>query len=226
MGIVYLIQPGVLIGTNRYKIGASEKSNVSRVHKGYEKEVKVICIMGTEEPFVLERLIKRKFNNEFEILSGSEWFIGDYKKMRRIFIDMVYLFEEEQESSEVVIAKEDVVVEKPEETIIFVPSLKKFEINPNTKLYEKRVIRDDKSYIVSIHPESINKHTSTIVNRWIRKHPNLESTFPFGVIKEEVGANVYDIIHNHCEFCGKKCTTMKSKKRHMKYCKHSKGSEK
>mgnify|MGYP006090550431 CR=1 FL=1 len=36
-GIIYLIQPAELVGTNRYKIGCSKKPNLDRVKKGYKK---------------------------------------------------------------------------------------------------------------------------------------------------------------------------------------------
>jgi hypothetical protein len=34
-GIIYLIQPAELIGTNRYKIGMSNKLNLDRCKTGY-----------------------------------------------------------------------------------------------------------------------------------------------------------------------------------------------
>ena len=37
MGIIYLIQPKELIGTNRYKIGCSKKDDNSRLKNGYKK---------------------------------------------------------------------------------------------------------------------------------------------------------------------------------------------
>ena len=37
-GIIYLIQSLELVGTNRYKIGRSSKTNLSRLNKGYKKD--------------------------------------------------------------------------------------------------------------------------------------------------------------------------------------------
>jgi hypothetical protein len=37
MGILYLIQPAEYIGTDCYKIGYSDKSNIDRVKYGYKK---------------------------------------------------------------------------------------------------------------------------------------------------------------------------------------------
>ena len=35
-GIIYLIQPAELLGTNRYKIGCSGKNSLDRCKKGYK----------------------------------------------------------------------------------------------------------------------------------------------------------------------------------------------
>lgn len=39
MGIIYLIQPAELVGTNRYKIGCSKKDDLSRLTTGYKKKI-------------------------------------------------------------------------------------------------------------------------------------------------------------------------------------------
>lgn len=35
-GLIYLIQPKELIGTNRYKIGCSRKNDFKRITQGYK----------------------------------------------------------------------------------------------------------------------------------------------------------------------------------------------
>jgi hypothetical protein len=234
MGIVYLIQPGTVVGTNRYKVGASSNSSVLRIHKGYLKNTKVICIFGSDDPYTLENLIIQKFRKEFNSIVGREWFDGDCLKMRKLFIEMVFEFEKEQdrerERKEVEISREDVIVEKVDNEVdnevVFVPSLRRFNINPNTNMYEKRVIHDNKSYIVSVNPRDWNDSNRHSIQMWLDRCRNIESTFPFGIIRMEMNANIYDIMNNHCEFCGKKTCDFKAKKRHMKNCRYRKMSKK
>ena len=52
-GIIYFIQPTELIGTNRYKIGCSENTELDRVKKGYKKGTRYIFIIECNNPFVL-----------------------------------------------------------------------------------------------------------------------------------------------------------------------------
>jgi hypothetical protein len=222
MGIVYLVQPGICRNTNHYKVGASTRSNVSRIHNGYDKDVKTICVWGTNEPYELETLIIKKFREEFTTLSGREWFVGDVDKMKRVFIDIVFAYEGEGDNDTTTITEEDVRIVPPEDISVFVPSLKKFELNPNTNMYEKRVIRGERSYVVSIHPTDWNNSTRRSILHWLKKHDVLTSSFTFGNIKEDPSVSIYDIINNGCEFCGRKCSSLQIKRRHMKSCRYSK----
>jgi hypothetical protein len=42
-GIVYLIQPVELVGTNRYKLGCSNKTSIQRL-VAYKKNSRVLCV--------------------------------------------------------------------------------------------------------------------------------------------------------------------------------------
>ena len=65
MGIIYLIQPAELIGTNRYKIGCSTHSTFERVNKGYRTGSRPLCIFACDTPFIIENKIKDDFSVEF-----------------------------------------------------------------------------------------------------------------------------------------------------------------
>jgi len=50
MGIIYLIQPTELIGTNVYKLGCSSKSTIERIKQGYKKGTICIYILECHDP--------------------------------------------------------------------------------------------------------------------------------------------------------------------------------
>ena len=50
-GIIYLIQPVELVGTNRYKLGCSKNTNLERCKKGYKNGSRYLSIMECDEPF-------------------------------------------------------------------------------------------------------------------------------------------------------------------------------
>jgi hypothetical protein len=72
-GIVYLIQPGYLIGTNRYKVGFSNSLTIDRV-KIYGKDVLLIRILKCNEPKLLDKKIIEHFKEKFKLINGNEWF--------------------------------------------------------------------------------------------------------------------------------------------------------
>lgn len=87
MGIVYLIQPCELIGTNRFKIGCSSSSTIDRI-KNYKKGTLCLQICECDKPFKLEKIIKEEFNNKFKRIAGNEYFEGDKEEMKTLFINI------------------------------------------------------------------------------------------------------------------------------------------
>lgn len=75
-GIVYLIQPAELVGTNRYKIGCSRDTNLSRLINGYKKGSRYIIIRELNNPFDVESMILNTFRSKFSIIAGNEYFQG------------------------------------------------------------------------------------------------------------------------------------------------------
>jgi hypothetical protein len=104
---------------------------------------------------------------------------------------------------------------------MFIPSLKKFELNTENNMYEKRFIISNKVYVCSITGTSWNQNTNKQVIKWIHKHPDVKSTFPYGVLRNEIHINIDDVLDNCCEFCGKKLLSFKNKRKHMKICNHN-----
>ena len=89
MGILYLIQPAELVGTDRYKIGCSTKSTLDRVTTGYKKGTKILYVIECDNPFETEKILKKKFNKKFKLITGNEYFEGDKEEMKKIFYSVV-----------------------------------------------------------------------------------------------------------------------------------------
>jgi hypothetical protein len=90
-GIIYLIQPVELIGTNRYKIGFSSKCTLERCVTGYKKGSRYINIQECFEPSKLESKLKAEFKNKFRLIGGTEYFWGDERQMRKTFNELFEL---------------------------------------------------------------------------------------------------------------------------------------
>lgn len=89
MGILYLIQPAELVGTNRVKVGCSKRPDLSRVTKDYKKGTLPICICYVEDPIAMERIIVAIFKHRFRLLAGNEYFVGDINEMRKVFFEQI-----------------------------------------------------------------------------------------------------------------------------------------
>jgi hypothetical protein len=88
-GIIYLIQPSELIGTNRYKIGCSNSPTLTRCINGYKTGSRYISINECINPFVLEKNIINEFNKLFKLIAGHEIFEGDENLMCAIFMKII-----------------------------------------------------------------------------------------------------------------------------------------
>ena len=87
-GIVYFIQPHLVVGVNRYKIGYSAQYGIERIVKGYRKGTRVLMVFELVDPFGLERVLIRAFENAFKLISGNEYFEGDEVEMRILFLQL------------------------------------------------------------------------------------------------------------------------------------------
>ena len=59
-GIIYLIQPEIVLGTNIYKIGYSSNISIERI-LSYGKNTNIIECFKCDNPKLLESKIKDKF---------------------------------------------------------------------------------------------------------------------------------------------------------------------
>lgn len=85
-GSVYFIQPAELVGTNRYKIGMSNKPTPERILKDYKNGTIPIIYRRCNSPLQLEKLLKTTFGQNFPLCAGKEWFtIDDIEKAISIF---------------------------------------------------------------------------------------------------------------------------------------------
>ena len=85
---VYLIQPGVLIGTNRYKIGRTSKKNFNRL-KSYGRETNIISFNYVNNSILTELNLINKFNKKYKLIKGKEYFEGDIKNMLKDYLIIV-----------------------------------------------------------------------------------------------------------------------------------------
>lgn len=95
---VYLIQPCELVGTNRYKIGMSSLSNLSRL-KSYKNGSRYICFFECEDALIVERKLINEFNDRFKLIAGNEYFeCKSEAKMIELFMDIVLCHKREKEA--------------------------------------------------------------------------------------------------------------------------------
>ena len=94
-GIIYLVQPKELIGTNRYKIGMSNNPDLERCKNGYKKGTRYLCIMECDNPLKIENEIKKIFNTKFKLIAGNEYFEGIENDILNVFLEIVNKFKSE-----------------------------------------------------------------------------------------------------------------------------------
>jgi Zinc finger, C2H2 type len=80
-GIIYLVQPAELVGTNRYKVGHSKKPNLSRLNSGYRNGTRYLYVAECHGAKKIETKIIESFKEKFELCAGNEFFKGDEIEM-------------------------------------------------------------------------------------------------------------------------------------------------
>ena len=89
-GIIYLIQPAELVGTNRYKIGMSNCHDLDRCKNGYLKGSRYICIMECNSSLEIEKNIKDEFSKKFKLIAGKEYFEGNEQDILFSFVNIIF----------------------------------------------------------------------------------------------------------------------------------------
>lgn len=108
-GLIYLVQPAELVGTQRFKIGCSSTNRLDRV-KSYRKGTRYLHISECENPLKLEKIIKESFNKKFILIAGREYFEGDEQEMCKLFSEILCEYKNECNTS-----NDDIILDVAEE---------------------------------------------------------------------------------------------------------------
>jgi hypothetical protein len=88
-GIIYMIQPAELIGSNKYKIGHSKSPKLNRCIKAYYASSRFISINECNNPLILEKKIINEFNKLFKLTAGREIFEGNENLMYITYLKLL-----------------------------------------------------------------------------------------------------------------------------------------
>tara|TARA_B110000208_G_scaffold123981_2_gene151240 strand:- start:2092 stop:2916 length:825 start_codon:yes stop_codon:yes gene_type:complete len=85
---VYLIQPALVKGTDRYKVGMSRKSDLCRI-KSYHKGTRYLSINSVNNPAIIEHKLKEHFRKKYKLICGTEYFQGDEQNMLKDYMNII-----------------------------------------------------------------------------------------------------------------------------------------
>ena len=137
-GIIYLIQPAELVGTQRYKPGFSNSPTLKRF-LGYKNGTRYLRIAEAIEAKKLETKILDEFRKKFKLIAGNEYFEGDEIAMIDMFDQEVRKHRNEYGRNPNDIEKELETLNEINLDLILDDTIKnhhipkKFENNVNTK---------------------------------------------------------------------------------------------
>lgn len=99
MPFCYLIQPCELVGTQRYKIGMSSLSDLSRL-KSYKKGSRYICFFEHEDALALEKVLISEFDKRYKLIAGREYYhVDDETEMISLFMRLVLGFKKSEQKA-------------------------------------------------------------------------------------------------------------------------------
>ena len=84
-GLLYLIQPAELVGTQRYKIGYSKNNDLTKFRKDYKKGSRFLDIYEYDRSPLLVREIRNDFNNKFKLVAGRTYYEGNENDIKKNF---------------------------------------------------------------------------------------------------------------------------------------------
>jgi len=84
-GLLYLIQPAELVGTQRYKIGYSKNNDITKFRKDYKKGSRFLDIYEYERAPLLVSEIRNNFNNKFKLVAGRTYYEGNETDIKKNF---------------------------------------------------------------------------------------------------------------------------------------------
>jgi hypothetical protein len=88
-GLLYLIQPAELVGTQRYKIGYSKNTDLDKFRRDYKKGSRFLDIYEYEHSPLLVREIRSNFNNKFRLVAGRTYYEGNENDIKKNFNDII-----------------------------------------------------------------------------------------------------------------------------------------
>lgn len=88
-GLLYLIQPAELVGTQRYKIGYSKKTDIEKFRKDYKKGSRFLDVYEYEHSPLLVREIRNNFNNKFKLVAGRTYYEGNENTIKKNFNSII-----------------------------------------------------------------------------------------------------------------------------------------
>jgi len=84
-GLLYLIQPAELVGTQRYKIGYSKNNDIAKFRKDYKKGSRILDVYEYERAPLLVSEIRNSFNNKFKLVAGRTYYEGNENDIKKNF---------------------------------------------------------------------------------------------------------------------------------------------
>jgi hypothetical protein len=91
-GVVYLIQPADLVGTDLYEIGCSENTFLERYEKCYKQGTRFISKWKCDDPFAVKDVVRTYFITKFNLIEYKDYFEGNEADIKKAFNDIVVLF--------------------------------------------------------------------------------------------------------------------------------------
>lgn len=80
-GLIYLIQPALVLNSNIYKVGKTSKTNLDRLNS-YGRKSRVFLVLESNNVDDLEKRIIDKMSKKYTLFHGKEYFEGNIKFMK------------------------------------------------------------------------------------------------------------------------------------------------
>lgn len=176
---VYFIQPAELVGTDRYKIGMTTKSDLSRV-RSYRVGTRYLCIMECENALETERKLISHFTDDFHLVAGKEYFqIKNESLALNLFFQIVY-------------------GTYPTQSIILSDDSEEEEEDSQTIFTDSGVLRYVKkqSIILSDESEEEEEEDQLIIQNWLESDEEIKIPSYLDESEEEEEQHKADVLEN------------------------------
>jgi len=160
-GYVYLLQPELVLNTNKYKIGCAGGNTLKRI-KCYGKNSIIYITYRCNNYVELEKKLIKEFKTNYKLIQGNEYFEGNIINMKKSFIYIINNNEENmQEKNELQFEQEKIKQELKSNKInkqdrfldISINIIKWFKENFISTNYQNDMIRITDMYIFFLQSE-------------------------------------------------------------------------